>query len=118
MFTKGLFLSEQASQAGHETESWTIDSAQAPRERDWVGAQSKVAADLYFYTKEFALAAQGSLKRIEDLEVGSVDEQKAEDWDAQWKASFTGADVEPFWRVVPPWQELSQATASEKFLSH
>jgi ribosomal protein L11 methyltransferase len=39
--------------------------------------------------------------------VGSIEEQKPQDWDAQWKASFLNAGegvvVPPFWRIVPPW---------------
>jgi ribosomal protein L11 methyltransferase len=41
--------------------------------------------------------------------VGEILEQKQEDWDAQWKASFLGSEngvpVPPFWRILPPWVE-------------
>jgi|GEM_PF-390429 len=108
---EGTFLSEQAFEAGHETESWTIDSAQAPRERDWVGSQKLMQSDLYFYSQGAAENARARLATISDLQIGEIREQKAEDWDAQWKASFTGAVVPPFWNVVPPWVEVHRGYA-------
>jgi ribosomal protein L11 methyltransferase len=113
---EGTFLSEQAFQSGHETESWTIDSAQAPKERDWVGSQEVLLADLYFYSLEAARGAREELSALKDLQIGEIGEQKAEDWDAQWKASFTGAEVSPFWHIVPPWVDTSVKKNGEIFL--
>jgi ribosomal protein L11 methyltransferase len=119
---EGTLLSEEAAEQGLETESWTVDSAQAPRERDWVGGQGRVEAELYFVT---AKAAESAAKRLEastDARTLGVAEQPAQDWDAQWKASFLGSPrglrVPPNWRVVPYWVSDSEAgiAADERVL--
>ncbi|MBC7692143.1 MAG: 50S ribosomal protein L11 methyltransferase [Methylotenera sp.] len=103
---EGTLLSEEAAGAGLETESWTIDAAEAPRERDWIESQIITETELYFASEELAQRAQQIFKEsaaTTGLEVGRIEEQKTEDWDAQWKASFTGATVPPCWKVIPPW---------------
>ncbi len=103
---EGTVLSEAAAGQGLETESWTLDSGEAPRERDWIGGQEKLEAELYFADRASATAAAELLARLApDAVIGAVEEQVAQDWDAQWKASFTGAFVPPFWHVLPPWVE-------------
>jgi ribosomal protein L11 methyltransferase len=110
---EGTLLSEEAAEQGLETESWTLDAAEAPRERDWMASQERSDAELYFGTEK---QARGALKRLEEipgLECGAIREQKAEDWDAQWKASFLGnaqgVRVPPFWRILPPWVTAQEA---------
>jgi len=104
---EGTLLTEEAAAQGLETESWTVDAGEAPRERDWVGKQSEVSTEFYFETRELALEAVAALREIPDLKVNEVEEQKPRDWDAEWKASFlnsgAGVEIPPFWRVVPPW---------------
>ncbi len=104
---EGTLLSEEAAEQGLETESWTVDAGEAPRERDWVGRQREVSTELYFSSSEFALEAISIFKEIPELKIGPVEEQKPRDWDAEWKASFlnagAGVEIPPFWRVVPPW---------------
>lgn len=104
---EGTLLSTEAAEQGFETDSWTLDAAEAPRERDWVSSQSIEKAELYFESLETALAARDELRAIAGVEVGEPVEQKQEDWDAQWKASFLnaadGVPVPPFWRILPPW---------------
>lgn len=34
----------------------------------------------------------------------SLEARTTEDWNAKWKASFQGIDVDPFWMVLPPWR--------------
>ena len=103
---EGSLLSEEASQQGLEPESWTVDSGEAPRERDWVGVLARAKAQLYFKTREGAKSTAEKLALIPELEVGGVEEQKAQDWDAEWKASFTGVKVKPFWDIIPPWTRV------------
>lgn len=106
---EGTLLSEEAADRGLETDSWTVDSAEAPRERDWVGSQDEMEAELFFSGSCEAIEAAEVLKQIPEIRVGSVEKQEAEDWDAEWKASFlnsgAGVLIPPFWRVVPPWYE-------------
>jgi ribosomal protein L11 methyltransferase len=101
---EGTLLTEQAHRAGFETESWTIDSAEAPRERDWVRAQDQAEAELYFDTLENARACGALIARLEGVTVLEPVEQPAQDWDAEWRKSYTGAFVEPYWQVLPPWR--------------
>ncbi len=108
---EGTVLSEQAAESGLETESWTVDSGEAPRERDWIGGQAVETAELYFETSESALAARDAISRATGLEVAAPREQKEQDWDAEWKASFRGAEVPPYWRILPPWVDAGRSTA-------
>jgi ribosomal protein L11 methyltransferase len=105
---EGTVLSEDAAELGLETESWTVDAAEAPRERDWIGGQKIAQADLYFESRK---AAEGAVKRLRalhpELGVGAIQEQPPQDWDAEWKASFlsqaSGVRIAPNWRILPPW---------------
>ena len=109
---EGTLLSEEAAQQGLETESWTVDSGEAPRGRDWVGKQDLVDTKLYFASFEAAEEVRAQLARIPGLvtavEVESLPDQ---DWDAEWKAHFhemrDGVRIEPFWWILPPWVEGS-----------
>jgi ribosomal protein L11 methyltransferase len=115
---EGTLLSEEAAEQGLETESWTLDAAEAPRERDWMANQEWSDVDLYFESDALAHAARERLERLAGLEVGGVHEQEDEDWDAQWKASFLsnpfGVKVAPFWRILPPWVTPEEAQVDER----
>ena len=100
---EGSLLSEEAHERGFETESWTIDAGTAPHERDWVRSMEQADAVLYFETRAGAEKAVKALAAIPELSPGVIEEQKARDWDAEWKASFTGVRVPPFWNILPPW---------------
>ena len=108
---EGTLLTSEASEQGLETESWTVDAGEAPRERDWIGGQAELSSELYFSGRAEAERAAAELRTLTDIEVTGIEEQKAQDWDAQWKASFLGAKdgvfVPPSWRILPPWVEQS-----------
>lgn len=110
---EGTLLSEQAHDAGFEATASTIDAKEAPANRDWVENQSEVSAELYFASLEEALGAIARLKKIQGLQVSdNVEEQLPRDWDAQWKASFSGVKVAPFWEVLPPWKKTEANISS------
>jgi ribosomal protein L11 methyltransferase len=104
---EGTLLSEEAAEQGFETDSWTVDAAEAPRERDWVKSQELTDAELYFASPELAEDARRELTALTGLTSGEVVEQKAEDWNATWKASFNalekGFEIPPFWKIYPSW---------------
>jgi ribosomal protein L11 methyltransferase len=102
---EGTLLSEDAARSGLETESWTIDAGEAPRDRDWIAAQAEAEVALYFADREAAVQALMRIRNEADDVDASAEpfEQKAQDWDAEWKASFRGIDVSPFWKIRPPW---------------
>lgn len=99
---EGTVLSDEAFEKGLETESFTVDAALAPKERDWIKEISEERI-LYFGTKEVAEKARELMMEFEGVIVSELLEQPVEDWDADWKASFMGMDVPPFWVVRPPW---------------
>lgn len=107
---EGTLLAEEAISQGLETESWTVDSGEAPRERDWVSSQPWVSSELYFESREGATRAATLLRERTDVRVGAVEEQEARDWDALWKTLFLesreGIAVAPFWRILPPWVDF------------
>ena len=102
---EGTLLSEQAVELGLETESWTVDSGEAPRERDWMGHQSESEVELYFATEDLARSACVRLTRDTSARFDGPFEQKNQDWDAQWKASWKGVDLGAHWAITPPWDE-------------
>jgi ribosomal protein L11 methyltransferase len=110
---EGTLLSDEAAEQGFETDSWTVDSGEAPRERDWVSRQAKARAEVFFASFLQAEQAIAFLRSIPEIQVEPVEEQKPQDWDAEWKASFlnagAGVPIPPFWKVVPPWVEKSAA---------
>lgn len=109
---EGTLLSDEADEQGLKTEAWAVDAAEAPRERDWVSQQKVGQADLFFASEEEAQAAVEHLSEISNLQLGEIEEQKPQDWDAQWKASFladkNGVRIEPYWRILPPWVDASE----------
>ncbi len=113
---EGSVLSEEAFDRGLETESWTVDSAEAPRERDWVQSQAEETAVLYFSLREQALSARTKIKSCTDLKLGPVIEQLPQDWDAEWRKSYVGVFVKPFWEVRPPWIEQKDIPVDHKLL--
>lgn len=111
---EGTVLSEDASRVGFETESWTVDAGEAPRERDWLARQDISSSELYFASRARAEAAgleitagAGPQGTWRGLTVIGIQEQVSQDWDAEWKASFLssvqGVRIPPFWRILPFW---------------
>ncbi len=108
---EGTMLCEEAAEAGLETESWLVDSGEAPRNRDWIGARSEERPQIYFQTEQQALQAADRLSgvsgEVHGCRVLRTFEQPEQDWDAEWKKSFRGVDVPPDWEIVPPWEAES-----------
>lgn len=111
---EGTLLSENAAEEGLETDSWTVDAGEAPRERDWVGGLKTEPAELYFSSRTGAERAARLLVERSGLGAGEVVEQPDQDWDARWKASFTGVFVPPRWRVLPPHRAEERLRSSEE----
>ena len=101
---EGTMLCDEAAESGLETESWLVDSGEAPRNRDWVGSQSQENPQLYFLQRGEAEGAAKRLEGISGCSVVRVFEQPEQDWDAEWKRSFRGIEVPPDWKIVPPWE--------------
>src|SRR5690606_13361169 len=70
--------------------------------------------ELYFETEAGAEKARMVLE-AQGIETSTVETIEPQDWDAQWKASFTGADIAPYWRIRPYWEvaQESQTQAAE-----
>jgi ribosomal protein L11 methyltransferase len=102
---EGTLLSEEAYELGFEGTSSTLDTAQAPRGRDWVSAQNIIEAEFYFAHPSDAQAASVWFAH-HGLEVFEIREQPDQDWDSDWKASFTGISIAPYWQILPPWVDV------------
>jgi ribosomal protein L11 methyltransferase len=114
---EGTLLTEAAAEEGLEAQAWTLDSGEAPRDRDWMAHQKLAEAELYFASETQAREAVRALEIYPELKFLALTEQKSEDWDAQWKASFLanpgGVQVPPCWRILPPWTTAEEAKLEE-----
>ena len=104
--SEGVLLSEEAHERGYETESWVLDAGMAPHERDWLKSEKILDMIAYFKTRKGADEASLWLKREFNLAAPTiVEEQEDQDWNATWKASFMGIEVDETLRVLPPWHQ-------------
>jgi len=104
--TEGVLLAEEAHERGYETESWVLDEGMAPHERDWLSHERELTLQAYFKTEKAARAAMAWLNREYDLPSNpEFEAQEEQDWNATWKAAFTGIEVDAGLRVLPPWHE-------------
>lgn len=104
--TEGVLLSEEAHERGYETEGWVLDEGITPSERDWLSHEGVLSMQAYFKDEKSALAAKSWLTREYQLSPEPrVEAQEEQDWNATWKASFTGIDVDENLKVLPPWNE-------------
>ena len=104
--TEGVMLSEDAHTRGYETESWVLDEGMAPHERDWLSHELELGMTAYFVDEDSAKRALHFLQtEYEFKNAPIIEAQEEQDWNAQWKASFTGIDVNEHLRVLPPWSE-------------
>jgi ribosomal protein L11 methyltransferase len=114
--TEGVMLSEEAHERGYETESWVLDEGMAPHERDWVSQEQRLKVIAYFKDEKSGNLAINWL--ISEYQFRTAPQLKAEeeqDWNATWKAAFTGIDVDENLRVLPPWsEEWERAKSSGK----
>ncbi len=101
---EGTVLSDEAHAAGLETESWVLDSAQAPHFRDWIGQQGIESPELYFADEESAESASEVLSSIHGCQVLGIRRQDPQDWDAEWKKNFKGIEIPSFGMILPPWE--------------
>jgi ribosomal protein L11 methyltransferase len=104
--TEGILLAEEAHARGYETESWVLDEGLAPHERDWLSQESNLSMLAYFKDERSAQSASSWL--LKEYRMSSSPRVKAEeeqDWNATWKASFTGIEVSERLKVLPPWSE-------------
>jgi len=104
--TEGVLLAEEAHERGYETESWVLDAGEAPHERDWLAREKILNLIAYFKTEKAGKSALSWLMREYTLpSMPSLAAEEEQDWNATWKASFTGIDVHEGLRVLPPWHE-------------
>lgn len=113
---EGTVLSDEAHAAGLETESWVLDSAQAPHFRDWIGQQGVESPELYFSDSGFAEAAARVLESVSGCAVLGVLEQQAQDWDAEWKKNFKGVEIPSFGWILPPWEASREVASGSRLI--
>ena len=104
--TEGVLLAEEAHERGYETESWVLDAGEAPHERDWLAREKILNLVAYFKTEKAGKSALSWLMREYTLpSTPKLAAEEEQDWNATWKASFTGIYVQEGLRVLPPWHE-------------
>jgi ribosomal protein L11 methyltransferase len=104
--TEGVLLAEEAHERGYETESWVLDAGEAPHERDWLAREKTLHLIAYFKTEKAALNGKHWLLAEYSLPADPIlKAEEEQDWNATWKASFTGIEVHEGLRVLPPWHE-------------
>ncbi len=104
--TEGVLLAEEAHERGYETESWVLDEGMAPHERDWLAQEKELTLLAYFRDEASARSAMDWLLSEYHLRsVPRLKEEEEQDWNATWKASFTGIEVDEHLKVLPPWSE-------------
>lgn len=102
---EGTVLSEEAVEKGFETEPWIVDSGLAPESRDWIAESRFAESVLYFDAFQSAQSAAGWIRsRYPNVEVFDPVEEADQDWNEEWKKSFQGAEIPPYWSVIPPWK--------------
>ncbi|MCC7441744.1 MAG: 50S ribosomal protein L11 methyltransferase [Bdellovibrionales bacterium] len=93
---------------GAGVEPWgapVLEAGLADPFRDWVGQAANVATELYFRGEAGARDCAALLAReFPGLVLTGPKILQDQDWNAVWKASFTGIDVPPHFQVVPPWR--------------
>ncbi len=113
--TEGVLLSEEAHERGYETESWVLDEGMAPHERDWLAQEKVLTLLAYFQNEKAAENARDWLTREYVLsKVPEVNAEEEQDWNAKWKASFTGIVVDEHLKVLPPWSEELETRKGDK----
>jgi ribosomal protein L11 methyltransferase len=104
--TEGVLLAEEAHARGYETESWVLDEGLAPHERDWLSQESCLRMIAYFKDEKSAESAlHWLLKEYSLAPSPQITAEEEQDWNATWKASFTGIEVNEKLKVLPPWSE-------------
>lgn len=106
--TEGVLLAEEAHERGYETESWVLDAGLAPHERDWVQQEKVATVDLYFSSYQ----GLSTFKKWLDEEWQGefyMTEVPDQDWNAEWKKSFQGIEIEAGIKILPPWMKQEMA---------
>lgn len=106
--------SEQAHRRGFETESFVLDSAQAPSGRDWTQEQDELKYLVYFGSQKNAISVQKELKKL-GLKFSSVEKVPEQNWNLISEQSFKGVAIGTEWMVVPPSRKIIRLEAGAGF---
>jgi ribosomal protein L11 methyltransferase len=102
---EGSWIDPDETKSSSES-NWTLDAGEAPRDRDWVGDQDHLSAELYFSSEDGAKGVYAELQKLfPKLSIQPVQAIENKDWNAEWRKSFHGVEVPPFWKVVPYWED-------------
>lgn len=109
---EGTMLAQEAHEKGFETDPWIVDQGLAPEHRDWMSEQSQSQIELYFNVATDAKRVEKRVREdFPEVEIISLEEVEAQDWDAEWKKNYQGAKVPPNWWIIPPWMKETPEVA-------
>lgn len=106
--------SEEAHRKGFETESFVLDSAQAPANRDWTREQDELKYHVYFASQKNAVAVQKELKKL-GLKFSPVEKVPEQNWNLASEQAFKGVAIGTEWMVVPPSRKIIRLEAGAGF---
>ncbi len=67
--------------------------------------EEQVESIFYFADREGAIEAAQSITRILGLKIiPKVEKQEPKDWNEEWRKTFKGYLIAPFWKISPTWQ--------------
>ena len=115
---EGTLLTDQAVEAGFETEPWIVDQGLAPEHRDWISELPIAHVEIHADQRSTAEHIRKFITKTHpELIQHEIEELEAQDWDAEWKKNFQGIQLEPNWWVLPPWKKHdSEVTSSGRRL--
>lgn len=105
---------EEGSLIVHERR---LDSAIPDYQNDLLSGCEILESRIYFSNREAAELMRDRIESLESTELRvSIKEEKSQDWNQEWKKSFRGVDIAPFWEILPDWRakEIAVSAVSNK----
>lgn len=101
---EGQIQSEEAHRLGFESAAFPLDTALAPKNRDWVSTAEHVECEFYFLDESKATTFKRWLESKFNISTARIELLPKQDWNAVWQSQFEGAEVGMF-HIVPAWKK-------------
>ncbi len=92
-----------------------LDSAEPSSDETWLSENGPLS--LYFGTLDSALKFCGEISRAyKTLRISEPRLVPNEDWNKKWRDSYQGAEIAPYWKIIPSWTEDVSAGPHQKII--